>query len=73
MSDYVIFSMTILVLSYKVELFCSHLIDYVIFSMTILVLSYNSILNFRIDFTYNSNNWGVGLPPKEKNEKSWPL
>ena len=28
---------------------------------------------FRLDFTYNSNNWGVGLPPKEKNEKNWPL
>lgn len=28
---------------------------------------------FRLDFTYNSNNWGVGLPPKEKNEKTWPL
>ncbi|KDO47572.1 hypothetical protein CISIN_1g0020791mg, partial [Citrus sinensis] len=36
--------------------------------------SYNSgdWLN-RIDFSYNSNNWGVGLPPKEKNEKNWPL
>ncbi|KAI8024172.1 hypothetical protein LOK49_LG03G02867 [Camellia lanceoleosa] len=22
---------------------------------------------------YKSNNWGVGLPPKEKNEKNWPL
>jgi len=28
---------------------------------------------FRLDFTYNSNNWGVGLPPKGKNEKNWPL
>ena len=27
----------------------------------------------RLDFSYNSNNWGVGLPPKEKNEKNWPL
>ncbi|XP_050385000.1 pullulanase 1, chloroplastic isoform X1 [Argentina anserina] len=36
--------------------------------------SYNSGDWFnRIDFTYSSNNWGVGLPPKEKNEKSWPL
>ncbi|CAN1339603.1 Pullulanase 1, chloroplastic [Linum perenne] len=36
--------------------------------------SYNSGDWFnRLDFTYNSNNWGVGLPPKEKNEKSWPL
>lgn len=30
-------------------------------------------LDFRLDFTYNSNNWGVGLPPQEKNEKNWPL
>lgn len=29
--------------------------------------------NFRLDFTYNHNNWGVGLPPQEKNEKNWPL
>ncbi|KAJ8765887.1 hypothetical protein K2173_020403 [Erythroxylum novogranatense] len=36
--------------------------------------SYNSGDWFnRLDFTYNSNNWGVGLPPKEKNEKHWPL
>ncbi|KAI5346028.1 hypothetical protein L3X38_013907 [Prunus dulcis] len=36
--------------------------------------SYNSGDWFnRLDFTYSSNNWGVGLPPKEKNEKSWPL
>ncbi|XP_076946997.1 pullulanase 1, chloroplastic-like [Bidens hawaiensis] len=36
--------------------------------------SYNSGDWFnRIDFSYNSNNWGVGLPPKGKNEKSWPL
>lgn len=36
--------------------------------------SYNSGDWFnRLDFSYNSNNWGVGLPPKEKNEKNWPL
>ncbi|XP_011024341.1 PREDICTED: pullulanase 1, chloroplastic isoform X2 [Populus euphratica] len=36
--------------------------------------SYNSGDWFnRLDFTYNSNNWGVGLPPKQKNEKHWPL
>jgi len=36
--------------------------------------SYNSGDWFnRLDFTYNSNNWGAGLPPKEKNEKNWPL
>ncbi|XP_062091962.1 pullulanase 1, chloroplastic [Humulus lupulus] len=36
--------------------------------------SYNSGDWFnRLDFTYNSNNWGVGLPPKQKNERSWPL
>lgn len=27
----------------------------------------------RLDFTYNSNNWGVGLPPKDHNESKWPL
>ncbi|XAR52318.1 Limit dextrinase [Bertholletia excelsa] len=36
--------------------------------------SYNSGDWFnRLDFSYNYNNWGVGLPPKEKNEKNWPL
>ncbi|KAB1211035.1 Pullulanase 1, chloroplastic, partial [Morella rubra] len=36
--------------------------------------SYNSGDWFnRLDFTYNYNNWGVGLPPKQKNEKNWPL
>uniref|UniRef100_A0A2P2M5S7 Alpha-1,6-glucosidases pullulanase-type C-terminal domain-containing protein n=2 Tax=Rhizophora mucronata TaxID=61149 RepID=A0A2P2M5S7_RHIMU len=36
--------------------------------------SYNSGDWFnRLDFSYNSNNWGVGLPPEEKNEKNWPL
>ncbi|KAF9598351.1 hypothetical protein IFM89_027162 [Coptis chinensis] len=36
--------------------------------------SYNSGDWFnRLDFSYNSNNWGVGLPPKGKNEKNWPL
>ncbi|KAK4492974.1 hypothetical protein RD792_000301 [Penstemon davidsonii] len=36
--------------------------------------SYNSGDWFnRLDFSYNSNNWGVGLPPKEKNERYWPL
>ncbi|KAL2548901.1 Pullulanase 1 [Forsythia ovata] len=36
--------------------------------------SYNSGDWFnRLDFSYTSNNWGVGLPPKEKNEKSWPI
>ncbi|KAD7479993.1 hypothetical protein E3N88_03129 [Mikania micrantha] len=36
--------------------------------------SYNSgdWLN-RIDFSYNSNKWDVGLPPKGKNEKNWPF
>ncbi|KAL6841127.1 hypothetical protein ACP4OV_029096 [Aristida adscensionis] len=27
----------------------------------------------KLDFTYETNNWGVGLPPREKNEESWPL
>ncbi|KAI3748562.1 hypothetical protein L6452_11718 [Arctium lappa] len=36
--------------------------------------SYNSGDWFnRLDFSYSSNNWGVGLPPKGKNEKSWPI
>ncbi|XP_057979256.1 pullulanase 1, chloroplastic isoform X3 [Malania oleifera] len=36
--------------------------------------SYNSGDWFnRLDFSYTSNNWAVGLPPKEKNEKNWPL
>ncbi|XP_072957340.1 pullulanase 1, chloroplastic isoform X2 [Typha angustifolia] len=36
--------------------------------------SYNSGDWFnRLDFSYESNNWGVGLPPREKNERSWPM
>ncbi|KAI0513966.1 hypothetical protein KFK09_009998 [Dendrobium nobile] len=36
--------------------------------------SYNSGDWFnRLDFSYQSNNWGVGLPPREKNENNWPL
>lgn len=36
--------------------------------------SYNSGDWFnRLDFTYNSNNWGVGLPPKDHNESKWPF
>ncbi len=27
----------------------------------------------RLDFTYQSNNWGVGLPPEEKNGSNWPI
>jgi pullulanase len=27
----------------------------------------------RLDFTYESNNWGVGLPVASKNEANWPL
>ncbi|EYF03059.1 pullulanase-type alpha-1,6-glucosidase [Chondromyces apiculatus] len=27
----------------------------------------------RLDFTYTTNNWGVGLPPAEKNQDSWDL
>src|SRR5262249_11732874 len=27
----------------------------------------------RLDFTYTSNNWGVGLPPKDSNESDWPV
>ncbi|MBK8901694.1 MAG: pullulanase-type alpha-1,6-glucosidase [Anaerolineaceae bacterium] len=35
--------------------------------------SYNSGDWFnRLDFTYQSNNWGVGLPPSGDNESMWP-
>ncbi|ATB43774.1 Neopullulanase / Maltodextrin glucosidase [Cystobacter fuscus] len=35
--------------------------------------SYNSGDWFNaLDFTYTSNNWGVGLPPEEKNKDNWP-
>jgi pullulanase len=27
----------------------------------------------KLDFTYQSNNWGVGLPPKGDNGGNWPL
>ncbi|MCB9418815.1 MAG: pullulanase-type alpha-1,6-glucosidase [Ardenticatenaceae bacterium] len=26
-----------------------------------------------LDFSYASNNWGAGLPPKEKNGENWPI
>jgi pullulanase len=36
--------------------------------------SYNSGDWFnRLDFTYQSNNWGVGLPPAGDNQASWPF
>jgi pullulanase len=36
--------------------------------------SYNSGDWFnRLDFTYASNNWGVGLPPAPDNQSSWPV
>lgn len=36
--------------------------------------SYNSGDWFnRLDFTYNSNNWGVGLPPAQDNSTHWDL
>jgi pullulanase-type alpha-1,6-glucosidase len=36
--------------------------------------SYNSGDWFnRLDFSYESNNWGAGLPPKEANESNWSL
>ncbi|MET0403340.1 MAG: pullulanase-type alpha-1,6-glucosidase, partial [Cystobacter sp.] len=36
--------------------------------------SYNSGDWFNtLDFTYTSNNWGVGLPPAEKNRDNWPV
>ena len=27
----------------------------------------------RLDFTYQANNWGVGLPVAEKNASNWPI
>jgi pullulanase-type alpha-1,6-glucosidase len=27
----------------------------------------------RLDFTYQTNNWGAGLPPQDKNGANWPL
>ncbi|XP_021723192.1 pullulanase 1, chloroplastic-like [Chenopodium quinoa] len=36
--------------------------------------SYNSGDWFnRLDFSYNTNNWGVGLPPKDQNQNNWPI
>lgn len=36
--------------------------------------SYNSGDWFnKLDFTYNSNNWGVGLPPQADNQGNWPI
>ena len=36
--------------------------------------SYNSGDWFnRLDFTYQRNNWGVGLPPAADNQANWPL
>jgi pullulanase-type alpha-1,6-glucosidase len=36
--------------------------------------SYNSGDWFnKLDFTYSSNNWGVGLPPAPDNQTSWPI
>lgn len=36
--------------------------------------SYNSGDWFnRLDFSYRTNNWGVGLPPDADNEANWPL
>jgi pullulanase-type alpha-1,6-glucosidase len=36
--------------------------------------SYNSGDWFnRLDFSYQTNNWGAGLPPEEKNGANWPM
>lgn len=36
--------------------------------------SYNSGDWFnRLDFTYETNNWGIGLPVAGKNQENWPL
>jgi pullulanase len=36
--------------------------------------SYNSGDWFnKLDFTYQTNNWGVGLPPARDNQSNWPI
>jgi pullulanase len=36
--------------------------------------SYNSGDWFnKLDFTYSTNNWGVGLPPAPDNQRNWPI
>ncbi|HEX7185941.1 MAG TPA: pullulanase-type alpha-1,6-glucosidase, partial [Thermoanaerobaculia bacterium] len=36
--------------------------------------SYNSGDWFnKLDFTYQDNNWGVGLPPAQDNQSNWPI
>lgn len=36
--------------------------------------SYNSGDWFnKLDFTYQTNNWGVGLPPAQDNQSNWPV
>ncbi|XP_022765473.1 pullulanase 1, chloroplastic isoform X2 [Durio zibethinus] len=66
------FATSIIALSQGIPFF--HAGDEMLRSKSLDRDSYNSGDWFnRLDFTYNSNNWGVGLPPKEKNEKNWPL
>ncbi|KAJ4829835.1 Pullulanase 1, chloroplastic [Turnera subulata] len=63
---------TLIALSQGVPFF--HAGDELLRSKSIDRDSYNSGDWFnRLDFSYNSNNWGVGLPPKAKNENNWPL
>ncbi|XVF23499.1 hypothetical protein REPUB_Repub13aG0044000 [Reevesia pubescens] len=63
---------TIIALSQGIPFF--HAGDEMLRSKSLDRDSYNSGDWFnRLDFTYNSNNWGVGLPPKGKNENNWPL
>ncbi|WRX12239.1 hypothetical protein QQP08_004726 [Theobroma cacao] len=66
------FATSIIALSQGIPFF--HAGDEMLRSKSLDRDSYNSGDWFnRLDFTYHSNNWGVGLPPKEKNEKNWPL
>ncbi|XWS66234.1 hypothetical protein CRYUN_Cryun05aG0182100 [Craigia yunnanensis] len=66
------FATSIIALSQGIPFF--HAGDEMLRSKSLDRDSYNSGDWFnRLDFTYNSNNWGVGLPPKQKNEKNWPL
>ncbi|KAI3666902.1 hypothetical protein L6452_41942 [Arctium lappa] len=63
---------SVITLSQGVPFF--HCVDEILRSKTLDSDSYNSGDWFnRLDYSYSSNNWGVGLPPKGKNEKNWPI
>uniref|UniRef100_A0A9I9EHX8 Pullulanase 1, chloroplastic n=1 Tax=Cucumis melo TaxID=3656 RepID=A0A9I9EHX8_CUCME len=43
------------------------------FYMFMVLQLHGWVDNDILDFTYMTNNWGVGLPLKEKNQYNWPL